>query len=328
MIKVDQIRALHIELSTRCNARCPMCMRNYRGSEFNGGYPLTELSLDDIQHIFTPAFLKQINRVNFNGNLGDFSLASDALAIVDYFLDNSSAHIQIETNGSTRSPAWWQQLSNPRIKVLFALDGLEDTHSLYRQDTQWGKILENAKALIAVGGNAVWKFIPFTHNQHQLDACRAMSSQLGFSEFVLRDHGRNQGPVFTRDGEFSHWLGSPEPEPPKVDVLLESHVTWFDHTKKIPWVNDDAEIKCAHIKQKEIYVAADGSIYPCCFLGFFPGTMHQPGNSQFKDMVKENNAKHHSLEHCIDWFDLVEKTWALPSIAHGKLYACVAACGH
>jgi len=327
MIKIDQIRALHIELTTRCNARCPMCMRNYRGSEFNGGYPLTELSLGDIQHIFPPDFLKQIDRVNFNGNLGDFSLATDALKIVDYFLSNSNAHIQIVTNGSTRSTTWWQRLNNKRIKVLFALDGLKDTHNLYRQDTHWEKIIENAVALIQSGGNAVWKFIPFKHNQHQVDACRLLSNQLGFCDFVIRDQGRNQGPVFAKNGKFSHWLGEPESETPNVDSLIKNHITWFDHKQKIPWINDGAEISCTHIKQKEIYIAADGSVYPCCFLGFFPKTMHQPGNNQFKDLVKENNAKEYDLEHCINWFDLVEKTWALPSVAQGKLYTCVNTCG-
>jgi MoaA/NifB/PqqE/SkfB family radical SAM enzyme len=328
MIKIDQIRALHIELSSRCNARCPMCMRNYRGVDFNGGYPLTELSLSDIQHIFPSDFLKQINRINFNGNLGDFSLASDALEIVEYFLSNSTAKIQIETNGSTRSTAWWQKLNNHRIEVLFALDGLKDTHSLYRQDTDWEKIIDNAVALIQAGGNAVWKFIPFKHNQHQFDSCQTLSRQLGFSDFIVRDHGRNQGPVFTRNGEFSHWLGDAQPDIPDANNLIEDHVTWFDHKKKIPWVDDNAQIDCGHIKQKEIYIAADGSVYPCCYLGFFPKTMHQPGNSQFKDLVKENNALEYSLEHCIDWFEQVEKTWTLPSVAQGKLYMCVSACGH
>jgi sulfatase maturation enzyme AslB (radical SAM superfamily) len=296
--------------------------------EFNGGYPLTELALSDIQHIFPVDFLKQIHNINFNGNLGDFSLATDALAIVDYFLCNSTARIQIETNGSTRSTAWWQQLNNPRIRVLFALDGLEDTHALYRQNTDWQKIINNAVALAQAGGNAVWKFIPFKHNQHQLNACRDLSKQLGFSEFAIRDQGRNQGPVFTREGDFSHWLGEPWPNTTSSKDLLEDHITWFDHKKKISWVNDDAQIDCAHIKQKEIYIAADGSVYPCCYLGYFPKTMHQPGNSQFKDLVKENNALTYSLEHCITWFDDVEKTWSLGSVAQGKLYTCASSCAH
>jgi sulfatase maturation enzyme AslB (radical SAM superfamily) len=327
MITVDQIRALHIELTTKCNARCPMCMRNYRGYEFNSGYPLTELSLDQIKKIFDVDFLKQIDRINFNGNLGDFSLAQDAIEIVDYFLKNTSAHIQIETNGSTRNPSWWAQLSNPRIQILFALDGLADTHALYRQDTDWNKIIRNAQAVIANGGIAIWKFIPFAHNRHQQEICKQMAHDMGFRHFLMYDQGRNQGPVFSKSGDFSHWLGDADDSVPDIHGMIEHHITWFDHKKKIDWVVDTAEISCRHIQRQEIYLAANGTVYPCCFLGFYPSSMKQPGNSQIIDLVAYNDALEYPLSKCLEWFDLVEKSWSQPSIAQGRLYNCVVNCG-
>ena len=54
MLQLHEISQLQIELTTRCNSRCPMCMRNYRGLEYNGGYPLIELSLEDIKKILKP----------------------------------------------------------------------------------------------------------------------------------------------------------------------------------------------------------------------------------------------------------------------------------
>ena len=56
--------------------------------------------------------------------------------------------------------------------------------------------------------------------------------------------------------------------------------------------------------------------------------MTHPGNSQIKSLVKENNALEYSLEHCIEWFNSVEETWNLPSIAEGRLYTCVNSCGN
>ena len=327
MLNLDQIRALHIELTTNCNARCPMCMRNYRGYDYNSGYPITELGLEEIKKIFSADFLQQITYINFNGNLGDFGIAKDSIEIVKYFLQNSSAEIQIETNGSIRSPAWWTQLVDPRICILWALDGLEDTHSLYRQDTVWQHIIDNATAYITAGGRAVWKFIPFVHNQHQIEQCRQLSQQLGFQDFILWDQGRNQGPVFNRKGEFSHWLGQPENSVPEVQPLVQDHITWFDLKKPIPWIkNESSKIDCRHIKKRELYIAADGSVYPCCYLGFYPLQMNHPGNSQIAPMVKNNNALQHSLEECIRWFDSVEQSWSQSSIAQGKLYACLNTC--
>jgi len=327
MLTLDQIRTLHIELTTNCNARCPMCPRNYCGFDFNSGYPLTELTLENIQTIFQPNFLKQIGSVKFNGNLGDFGTARDAVEIVEYILQNSLARILIETNGSMRSPTWWSRLSNPRITILWALDGLEDTHSLYRQDTNWNKVIANAQAFIQAGGVAAWKFIPFDHNRHQQEECKKLSQQLGFKYFVNYDQGRNQGPVFNRNGEFSHWLGTPQSNEPDINYTVNNHITWFKPDAKISWINESATIDCNHKKKRELYLAADGSIYPCCWLGFFPETMQHPGNSQIAPLITNNNALKHTLTECLEWFDNVEKTWDKESIAQGRLYTCINSCG-
>jgi MoaA/NifB/PqqE/SkfB family radical SAM enzyme len=330
MLQLHEISQLQIELTTRCNSRCPMCMRNYRGLEYNSGYPLTELSLKDIKQILKPKFLKQIKQVLFNGNLGDFGLAKDGVEIVRYLVENKVPTINIYSNGSMRTPDWWAQLALPGVKVGFALDGLADTHSLYRQDTDWSTIIKNAQAYIAAGGEAIWRFIPFKHNQHQEEACRKLSKELGFKHFDNIDDGRNNGPVYTRIGDFSHWLGAPwnNTRAPDIQEMIQNHISWYDiktvrSSKDVTPVN----IGCNHIRNRELYITANGEIYPCCYLGYYPQTMHHPGNAELKPLVQKNNAKEYSLEECIRWFDQVEETWSKPSIAEGRLYACVNSCG-
>ena len=331
MLKLKEITQLQIELTTRCNARCPMCVRNYRGMEYNDGYPETELRLEDIKKMFPLEFLKQINSVLFNGNLGDFGLAKDAVEIVKYFVDNKVRHIDISTNGSMRTPSWWAQLALPGVHVGFALDGLADTHDLYRQDTDWHKIIENALALIAAGGRAVWRFIPFDHNRHQEEECMRLANELGFKHFQNIGQGRDRGYVYTRTGEYSHLIGSPyKPNdltnPPPITYLLQEHLAWTPIRNKHD--NDTTEliIDCHHKRVKELYIAANGEVYPCCWLGFYPQTMFHRGNEQLKLIAKENNAREYGLEHAIGWFDRVEESWQKESIAAGRLYACVETC--
>ena len=57
-------------------------------------------------------------------------------------------------------------------KVIFAIDGLEDTNHLYRVNTNFNKIMENAKAFINAGGIARWDFIAFAHNEHQIEEAK------------------------------------------------------------------------------------------------------------------------------------------------------------
>lgn len=329
MLDLADIRQIQIELTTRCNARCPMCMRNYRGMDFNSGYPITELSLANIQHICQPEFLKQLTRgVSFNGNLGDFAAAKDGLEIVQYLVSQGTP-VYINTNGSLRTAEWWAKLAMPKVTIGFALDGISQaTHGLYRQDTNFDRIIENASAFIRAGGRAFWRFIPFDHNRHEKEQCKVMSKELGFARFENIHEGRDRGPVFTRDGEFSHWLGPKQDWPLDSQQMVKNHVTWFDHRTVVSEKDTQPlNIICQHKRQEEIYITADGGVYPCCFLGFYPNTMNHPGNEQLLPLVKENNALEYSLDHCVAWFNKIEDTWAKNSIAEGRLYGCVNSCG-
>jgi len=318
-------------------------MRNYRGVDYNSGYPLCELSLSDFEKILTPEVLAGIMRsdppvngrvpinynfqgITFNGNLGDFSNAKDGAEIVEYLVEHG-VRVHINTNGSARTPDWWARLARAGVSVGFALDGLADTHHLHRQDTDWYKIIANAEAFIAAGGQAVWRFVPFDHNRHQEDACKKLSRVMGFARFENIYDGRNRGPVFNRDQTFSHHIGEPFDLAPVVQPLLANHITWYD-AETFRSQKDSAvlNLRCIHKVNREIYIAADGSVYPCCYLGFYPATMNHPGNQELAPMVQQNNALEYPLAHCLAWFESVEQSWDKASIREGRTYQCVTTC--
>lgn len=333
MIKSQDIRDVHIELTTLCNARCPLCVRNANGYPHNFGYPETSLSLDNIKQLFSVEFIKQLNTFTVCGNYGDFVACPDALEIIEYVRQcNSNLRITICTNGSARSTSFWTQLAASNPEVSFCIDGLEDTHHLYRLDTNWNNIIRNAQAFIAAGGNAVWKMIKFKHNEHQVDACRTMAADLGFIQFDLTDHSRSSGPSFDRNGNLTHQIGSST-----WQGSAESIIQWRSSSNDNSWIDQKIEkpnLNCYSERAQSIYVAANGEVYPCCFLGFYPQTFansewYERGNQQLSEMIvkQPNNALEVGLEQAMEWFNQIRQRWDIEKYSNGRLRLCDEHCG-
>jgi len=328
MIKYSEIKSVHLEISSRCNAVCPSCPRNFHGVDVIDNYPICDLKLDQIKKIFPVEFLKQLGSILINGNYGDFVTAQDALNVVEYFYQaNRRLRIEVSTNGSAQ-PKIWDKLGKFPVRVAFRLDGLKDTHHLYRQNTDFDLIISNANKFIAAGGHAIWSMIVFDHNEHQIDQCREMAQQLGFKQFLVDKqprNSRNSFPVFTPDRRLSHVVGDYTGST-DFDVLWNQNQR--DALLKIEYHKASYPIKCKAQSANQIYVASDGNVYPCCWLGFSPLTDNtRLVNHQMKDFVKENNAIEYGIEHAIGWFEHVESSWSKSSVAQGKLASCNETCG-
>lgn len=273
MIQYSDVRQIHLELSTLCNARCPLCPRNFYGYPYNDGYPEVNLTLIQIQKIFDKSFLKQISKITIEGNFGDATLNPETLDIIRYFKKpNPGMTIIMHTNGVARDEKFWEELAELGVETVFALDGLEDTHHLYRQDTDYKRILKNAQVFINRGGHAVWKMIPFDHNKHQINQCRDLSIRLGFANFTLYDESRDSGPVYDKDGNLTQVMGTYSGET-QFEIKFKSRTTDLVLLEDIVGDRKTKEkISCQSIGRKSIYVSANGEVSPCCFMGFYPKT--------------------------------------------------------
>lgn len=332
MFRYEDISKVHLELSSECNASCPLCPRNVHGYPYNDGFIEHSLTLDEIKTIFPVDFIKQLNILLLNGNFGDFVMNPQSLPIVAYFKQhNPSLNINISTNGGARNKEFWETLACMDVKVFFCLDGLDDTHSLYRINTRYETVLNNAKIFIAAGGNAAWKFIKFKHNEHQLDAAKKLSEELGFTMFRIEDGGRDNGPVYNKQGDLTHVIGDYQGK------LQERIEPLIDHRKTSTFKVQDvaASIKpidCEVLKDHSIYVNSIGEVYPCCYLGFQPntyghGSYLQALNSQIKPLLNNNNAIHTPLKECMEWFNRVVESWHIESLNEGRLLQCNQTCG-
>jgi MoaA/NifB/PqqE/SkfB family radical SAM enzyme len=268
MFKFDRLRNIHIEITNRCQASCPMCPRNIHGGIDNPLIKNADWSLEDFKTIFDQEVLGQLEKITFCGTFGDPMMNNDLIGMCQYIKDNSPAmDVRIHTNGSARNVEWWKSLVDAlptKHEIIFALDGLEDTQHLYRVGTSFNKIIENAKAVIASGGNAVWMFIRFKHNEHQVEQAKGLANELGFGDFILKNTRRFDGKSFVvldRNGKPTHMLEQPSDNIVKF-VNKKDLETYRD------WKNS-GDINCFASNDREIYIDANFTLMPCCIMSAF-----------------------------------------------------------
>ena len=326
LLSYKDVTHIHVEVSSLCNARCPLCPRNLYGVNRDDlGYREHVMTLLEFKTIFPSEFIWQINEILFNGNFGDSIMNHELVDIIDYVQSiNPMIRIKSTTNGGARDRKFWQRLAELGVYVIFSIDGLEDTNHLYRQDVNWATLMDNATTFIRSGGQAEWKMVRFDHNQHQIKDMEILASRLGFAEFSVTDHNRNVGPVFDRRGNFSHSIGNytgPTEYTVFLDQLLkqkkQSNTVQSTEAQSAHWharsgVEPAKNIRCVTQQDKSIYVSSVGEVYPCCFWGFATGDHRGMGASELtmiRDMIKDHNALEHGLEHAMEWFQRTDSIW-------------------
>jgi MoaA/NifB/PqqE/SkfB family radical SAM enzyme len=270
MFNFSQLKSIHLEITNNCQASCPMCSRNIHGGLDNPLLKLSSWSLQMFKDIMTESVLNQIDSYYFCGNFGDPILNNHLLDMCRYSTELApNTPIRIHTNGGARNEDWWTMLAQSLPKehsVIFALDGLEDTHEMYRIGTSYKKIIDNACAFIKAGGNAEWAFIRFKHNEHQVEKARETAKKLGFKNFTMKDSSRflldPKFPVYDKTGSVTHYI-----EPSGVSEIKFIDRKSITNYQKIV---ANTDIDCAALNFKEIYIDAFGKVFPCCYIAMIP----------------------------------------------------------
>jgi hypothetical protein len=242
--KENNVKVLHVEPTTVCQAACPQCDRE--NLQLYTSANACELSLQQIQKLVPEHFVKQLDKMFMCGNFGEPAAAKQCLEIFKYFKDvNPDITLGLNTNGGVRNASWWQSLAKIMTGVydytVFSIDGLNDTNHIYRRNVSWQKVMENSQAFIDAGGSAHWDMLIFEHNQHQVELAQQLADSMGFSWFRAKVSKR-----------FSAM--------PVKFINPPSGYT-------MPNVETPKEIQCFALNEKSLFLAANGEFLPCCFIG-------------------------------------------------------------
>lgn len=245
LFDLKQIKVLHIEPTTVCQAACPQCARENPES-YNDTRHRSELSLADVQRCIPEHVVANLNKMFMCGNFGDPVASKDCFEIYQWFRKiNPSITLGLNTNGALKNTAWWKKLAklfcHSEDYVVFSIDGLEDTNHIYRKNVNWKKLIDNATAFIEAGGSAHWDMLIFEHNEHQVELAKNLAKELGFNWFRYKVSKR----FFSEPIEFL--------KPPK--------------NYQVPNIQEPDNIYCHALHEKSMYLASTGEILPCCWIG-------------------------------------------------------------
>ena len=278
MYSLETLSEFDFEISSHCNSKCPQCPRYDQLGRVQKDLNVTHLDVNLIRQLPIDQ-MPNLQHVTLCGNFGDPLMHPQLNDIIDIF---SKQKILISTNASLRSTDWWTNLGkNKNVSVMFCIDGIGEVHEYYRRNTSYEKIMNNARAFIDAGGTALWQYIVFKHNEHQIEEVKKISEEMGFKnvEFIYSDRfdTANKWPVY-EDGNYLYDL-----EKSSTQTTLREELgskTNDKYWKEL--YKGKGEISCVWSKNKKLYIHSDGCVYPCCMLGSI-----QTGKNIEKLMLKK-----------------------------------------
>jgi MoaA/NifB/PqqE/SkfB family radical SAM enzyme len=325
----EQVEQIHLEISTLCNAACPMCARNSHGGGVLSTVRLNQWDLNDIRRVFTDE-LTGLKLVQFCGTHGDPITASYLIETVRY-IKNKNIRIEIHTNGSLRSLSWWRELltllDNDDM-ITFGIDGIE-TNDLYRQNTDIDRILERLKMSCESRCQVQWDYLVFRHNEHEIERSKQIAREYGVDRFRIRKTARFDSTkkfrVMNSEGVVVRYLEPPENveyRHPDLDKITQLHQLLKTESQLVTY-----NIECQYQKKNKIYVNSRLEVFPCCYisdeneyqrLNINPETIHMP--------IERLNLRTHTWSEILN--DSYYSTELVDSFTNNKTHTrCVKTCG-
>lgn len=333
---LGDIEEIQLDHTSRCNLDCPQCARTRGGWSRQSINKGLDLNLEDYQLLLAP-FPEEKLVIFHCGNYGDAIASPTFDQTLRYTLSREPKRVTISTNGSLRPAQWWRELAqlHKKIRVTFAIDGLEDTNHIYRVGSDWNRIMQNAGAFIEAGGRARWDFIEFQHNFHQIEEAEALAKKMGFEKFNVKYTARfasigRTKEMNSRGGEITDRATNANQK--DLGLIAKQYDSFDDYVAS-------TKITCKYQQGKKVFVDMNMRLWPCCWFGaptYFTTENPQVESFRYLESLygsEFNDLRKHGwsvLEH--EFFrSYLENSWAdnktKSSERFKRIYTCGRTCG-
>ena len=305
--KFNVPKSVHVELTDKCNAQCPVCVRRFNGGEINPIIKNIELNVDYFKNQLGKEFCSQVMHWDFCGTKGDPISCTDLYEIMEYLTEcQPFTYYSIHTNGGYKSEKWWSKLGeffkDSNSHVMWGIDGLEDTNHIYRKNVKWNKVWNNLKAYNKAGGPSVWQFLEFDHNKHQIPEIQKICKDMGIRLDIKDPFGFNYRTepgdthisvtpieVYDNKGELSYSILPKDATQEQIKIVpVDEYGRMLRRTgtKILADLDGNYDIDCrVGLHTSDLYIDCTGAFLPCCFIG---AGMHVNGvDPQLKEQLKD-----------------------------------------
>ena len=159
---VGKINSVNIEMSIRCNLRCPFC---WWWGEKGIGFDLVNRKDPMVTGELTTEQIKDVidytakDRPSYSLSGGEPFIRPDTLDIIKY-IDSKGLSVALTNNGTLLKDNTLQELARVRnMVIVFSLDGTKEVHDKIRGPGSFDKTISNMKKLIEYKGNSTYPVV-------------------------------------------------------------------------------------------------------------------------------------------------------------------------
>lgn len=281
----DDIQDVELELTTFCNAECPLCYRNYK--VFKTHYPKNKVR--DLNEIINQLDLfRNLTDIKLVGTISEPTLYKDFFKLIEY-CNKRNLTIEICTNGDTNNTNWWTELGKlikEKDSVYFTICGsTQELHEIYRAGTNLKNILQNARAFRENSKSDYAQCIRFKYNDEDFKSIEfnkmiSEFSNIYMTETYLRKHDDNYVNTLNLDKLLPH--------DENIRKMKAAETIANALFKK-----QGSKANCKAQNWKRIQIDINGNIYPCYL--FLEASNGLKWNENWEDI---NNLKFECCKFC------------------------------